>query len=78
MTPHTAALVEELVTEFFDEEIVKVIQGAAEVSADLLKLPFDHIFFTGSPAVGKIVMKAAAEHLTSVTVCNNNCYTTNH
>src|SRR5204863_695653 len=39
-----------------------------EVSQHLLKLPFDHIFFTGSPAIGKIVMKAAAENLTSVTL----------
>ena len=68
MTPNTSALIEELMAEFFKEEVVKVIQGGVGVSSDLLKLPFDHIFFTGSPTVGKIVMKAAAEHLTSVTL----------
>lgn len=68
MTPHTAALIENLVEEVFKEDEVAVFQGDARVSQALLALPFDHIFFTGSPQVGKIVMKAAAEHLTSVTL----------
>lgn len=68
MTPHCARLMETFVDELFDEDEVTVVQGAVQTSQDLLALPFDHIFFTGSPAVGKIVMNAAAKHLTSVTL----------
>ncbi len=67
-TPHTAGLINTLIKEFFEEDLVTVIEGGVEVTSALLKLPFDHIFFTGSTAVGKIVMKAAAENLTSVTL----------
>jgi len=42
--------------------------GEKEVASELLSLPFDHIFFTGSPTIGKIVMRAAAQHLSSVTL----------
>ena len=68
MTPHCAQLMEEIVAEIFDEDEISVVQGAVETSQHLLSLPFDHIFFTGSPSVGKIVMRAASEHLTSVTL----------
>ena len=68
MTPHTSELVSQMISELFDPNEVAVVSGEVEVSTELLKLPFDHIFFTGSPAVGKIVMKAAAENLTSVTL----------
>jgi aldehyde dehydrogenase (NAD+) len=68
MTPHTSALLRRMMAEIFDTHTVTVIEGGVEVSQMLLSKPFDHIFFTGSPAVGKIVMKAAAEHLTSVTL----------
>jgi aldehyde dehydrogenase (NAD+) len=68
ITPHTSALINSMVSEFFDKELVHVIEGGQEISVELLKLPFDHIFFTGSPAVGKVVMRAAAENLTSVTL----------
>lgn len=67
-TPHTSSLIKRMCEEVFDIKAVTVIEGGPEVSQSLLALPFDHIFFTGSPAVGKIVMKAAAEHLTSVTL----------
>ena len=67
-TPHTAELINNLIKEFFEQDLVAVIEGGAETTTELLKLPFDHIFFTGSTAVGKIVMKAAAENLTSVTL----------
>lgn len=67
-TPHTTAFLRDLLTEVFDPREVTVVEGAVETSQALLKLPFDHLFFTGSPAVGKIVMRAAAEHLTSVTL----------
>jgi aldehyde dehydrogenase (NAD+) len=68
MTPHTSALIAALASDFFEEDIVKVIEGGQDVSTELLSLPFDHIFFTGSPSVGKIIMKAASENLSSVTL----------
>ncbi len=68
LTPHTSKLIAELVAAFFDEDLVTVIEGNQEASSQLLSLPFDHIFFTGSPSVGKIVMRAAAENLSSVTL----------
>ena len=67
-TPHTSALVKEIIGKVFAENEVAVIEGDYTVSCELLKLKFDHIHFTGSPAVGKVVMRAAAEHLTSVTL----------
>ena len=57
-----------MIAETFEEDTVAVIEGGAEASTHLLNLPFDHIFFTGSPSIGKIVMKAAASNLTSVTL----------
>lgn len=68
MTPSTSRVLKEMAVEIFDEDVVTVLEGGVEVSEMLLDLPFDHIFFTGSPAVGKVVMKAAAKHLTSVTL----------
>ena len=68
MTPHTSTCIRRIVADLFDESEVGVIEGDARVAEALLKKKFDHIFFTGSPAVGKIVMRAAAEHLTSVTL----------
>lgn len=68
LTPNTSALISEMAKEVFEKDIVSVVLGDASASEELLQLPFDHIFFTGSPAVGKIVMKAAAEHLSSVTL----------
>ncbi len=66
--PHTSALIKEMVETLFPEKEVAIFEGDKTVSQALLAKPFHHIFFTGSPAVGKIVMKAAAEHLTSVTL----------
>jgi aldehyde dehydrogenase (NAD+) len=68
MTPHAAAIISKIVREVFDPSEVTVIEGDAPVAQALLELPFDHIFFTGSPAIGKVVMAAAAKHLTSVTL----------
>lgn len=67
-TPHTSALIAAMAKEIFDETEVTVVEGDASISQYLTSLSFDHIFFTGSPAVGKLVMKAAAENLTSVTL----------
>lgn len=68
MTPHTSALLKKMLSELFEENEVAVFEGDASVSQILLNQPFNHIFFTGSPAVGKIVMSAAAKNLTSVTL----------
>lgn len=68
VTPHTSSLIASMVDEIFEKDVVSVVLGDASVSEELLRLPFDHIFFTGSPSVGKIVMKAAAENLASVTL----------
>ncbi len=68
MTPHTSALIKRMIEELYESHYIAVFEGEIEVSQYLLSKPFDHIFFTGSPAVGKIIMKAAAEHLSSVTL----------
>lgn len=68
MTPHLSALMVKIVREIFAEDEVAIFEGDAKVSTALLDLPFDHVFFTGSPAIGKVVMAAAAKHLTSVTL----------
>ena len=68
MTPASAACMKRILAEVFDESEVAVIEGDAAVAEALLKKKFDHIFFTGSPGVGRLVMKAAAEHLTPVTL----------
>lgn len=65
-TPATAALFQKYVPQYFEPENVTVVTGGREEIAELLALPFDFIFFTGSSAVGKIVMRAAAENLTPV------------
>jgi aldehyde dehydrogenase (NAD+) len=68
MTPHLSAVMVKITKEVFTEDEVAIFEGDARVSTALLALPFDHIFFTGSPAIGKVVMAAAAKHLTSVTL----------
>jgi len=68
MTPNASAWMKRFIGDLFEENEVAVIEGDAPVAENLLRKKFDHIFFTGSPAVGKIVMHAAAEHLTSVTL----------
>jgi aldehyde dehydrogenase (NAD+) len=68
LTPHLSAVMAQIVAEVFAPDEVALFQGEAAVSQALLELPFDHIFFTGSPAIGKVVMAAAAKNLTSVTL----------
>ncbi len=65
---HTAAAVAEIISRNFDERYIAVVQGGVQTSQTLLAQKFDYIFFTGSTQVGKTVMKAAAEHLTPVTL----------
>jgi aldehyde dehydrogenase (NAD+) len=67
-TPNTSAYLKELLGTVFPTNELAVVQGDYTVSAELLKLKFDHIHFTGSPAVGKHVMRAAADNLASVTL----------
>jgi len=68
LAPVTAKVVEEMINSHFDAGIIKVVIGGVDTAQALLAFPFDYIFFTGSPKVGKLVMKAAAEHLTPVTL----------
>lgn len=68
MAPHTAAFIHSMISALFPPEEVVVVEGDADIARQLLELPFDHIFFTGSPKVGKLVMAAAAKHLASVTL----------
>ncbi len=65
---HTSALLAKLMTQTFSADYVNVIEGGVETAQALLAESFDHIFFTGSSAVGQVVMRAAAEHLTPVTL----------
>ena len=64
--PATTSVLLELVPRYFDPSAVTAVAGGKEPNTELLKLPFDFIFFTGSTVVGKIVAKAAAENLTPV------------
>lgn len=67
-TPQVNAVIGRIVAAVFDPSEVAMVEGAVATSQRLLALPFDHVFFTGSPEVGKIVMAAAARHLASVTL----------
>lgn len=68
MTPNVSKAIKGMIGELFPVEEVAVFEGDSTMATRLLALPFNHIFFTGSPAVGKIVMTAAAKHLASVTL----------
>jgi aldehyde dehydrogenase (NAD+) len=68
LCPNTARIAGEIVREVFDENEVALFEGDVSVAEALLELPFNHIFFTGSTRVGKIVMAAAARHLATVTL----------
>jgi aldehyde dehydrogenase (NAD+) len=66
--PHTANIIEEIISSVFPMELVKVIKGDADTAKNLLKLKWDYIFYTGSTKVGKIIAKAAAKNLTPTTL----------
>jgi aldehyde dehydrogenase (NAD+) len=68
LAPVTSAVILKLITDVFQENEIAVIEGDASVSTALLALPFNHIFFTGSTRIGKVVMTAAAKHLATVTL----------
>lgn len=68
LSPATSALLVKLISENFDPAEIACIPGDAETAKTLLDLPFDHIFFTGSTHIGKVVMAAAAKNLSSITL----------
>jgi aldehyde dehydrogenase (NAD+) len=68
VSPNCAAVIEEAMSKYFDSDVVGIVQGAAEETTAVLKERFDHILYTGNAAVGRIVMTAAAKHLTPVTL----------
>jgi aldehyde dehydrogenase (NAD+) len=68
LCPATASVAAEIIREVFEENEVALFEGDVDVAQALLDLPFNHIFFTGSTRVGKIVMQAAARHLSTVTL----------
>ena len=66
--PEMSKVVAELVRSIFDSDYITVVEGGAQTSQELLAQKFDHIFFTGGTEIGRIVMQAAAKHLTPVTL----------
>ncbi|MBM7713717.1 aldehyde dehydrogenase (NAD+) [Bacillus thermophilus] len=68
LTPRTSAVFAKMIQDVFPRKYIAVVQGGVETSEALLREKFDKIFFTGSVSVGKVVMKAAARHLTPVTL----------
>jgi coniferyl-aldehyde dehydrogenase len=68
LTPQTSDLLKRLVREHFDPEVMSVVTGGPEVGEAFSRLPFDHILFTGSTHLGRIIMKAAAENLVPLTL----------
>ncbi|MDC8832187.1 aldehyde dehydrogenase family protein [Alteromonas gilva] len=68
LAPASAAIMGRLIPRYLDGDAVSVIEGDKDVATRLLAMPFDHIFYTGGENVGKIVMQAAAKHLTPVTL----------
>ncbi len=68
LAPHTSQTIADMIAEYFPDTYIAVVQGDAEASTALLKERFDYIFYTGSTHVGRLVMQAAADHLTPVTL----------
>jgi len=68
LAPATAQALEDAVAEFFDPEVLTVVQGGLELSSAFAAMPWDHLTFTGSPRVGRIVAQAAAKNLVPVTL----------
>jgi aldehyde dehydrogenase (NAD+) len=68
LAPHTSSIIAEMIGKYFDPTYIAILEGGVETNQKLLMEKFDHIFFTGGTAVGKIIMEAAAKHLTPVTL----------
>lgn len=64
----TSRIIKSIINNVFPKNIVEVVEGDASVATDLLQLPFNHIFYTGSGSIAKIILRAAAENLTPVTL----------
>ena len=68
LAPASAELLQKIIADYFPEDYVAVVTGDAKVAAEFAASPFDHLIFTGSTRVGKLVMRAASENLTPVTL----------
>ncbi|MCU0570472.1 MAG: aldehyde dehydrogenase [Oculatellaceae cyanobacterium Prado106] len=68
LAPQTSRAIANLIRQTFEPQYISVVEGGVETSQALLQERFDHIFFTGGTAIGKVVMTAAAQHLTPVTL----------
>ncbi|MDO7906281.1 aldehyde dehydrogenase [Paenibacillus sp. JX-17] len=68
IVPHVSAVLSEMIGSTFDPAYIRCVEGGVETNTSLIHAPFDYIFFTGSVAVGRIVMEAAARHLVPVTL----------
>ncbi|MEB3182027.1 MAG: aldehyde dehydrogenase [Nostocaceae cyanobacterium] len=68
ISEHTSRTIAEIIGKYFDPAYITVVEGGVETSQQLLAEKFDHIFFTGGTGIGKIIMAAAAKHLTPVTL----------
>lgn len=68
LAPATSAVLADLIPRYLDPDAVRVVEGAVDITTELLAQPWDHILFTGSTQVGRVVMEAAAKHLTPVTL----------
>lgn len=68
LAPATSSLLAQLIPQYLDNNAISVVEGGVEETTALLALPFDHIMYTGNGQVGRIVMAAAAKHLTPVTL----------
>lgn len=67
-TQETTQVMKDIFEEFFDDKFIKLVEGEREEVSQLIHMPFDYIFFTGSVPVGKVVMKAASENLVPITL----------
>uniref|UniRef100_A0A8C8LT51 Aldehyde dehydrogenase n=1 Tax=Oncorhynchus tshawytscha TaxID=74940 RepID=A0A8C8LT51_ONCTS len=65
---HTAKVMEDLLPAYIDKELYPVVTGGVSETQELLRQRFDHVFYTGNSMVGKLVMEAAAKHLTPITL----------
>jgi aldehyde dehydrogenase (NAD+) len=68
ISPNTSRLIAKMIDELFHEDEIAVFEGGKSVAHQLLKKPFDHIFFTGSSAIGKIIMQEASNNLSTLTL----------
>jgi aldehyde dehydrogenase (NAD+) len=68
LAPACSAVLARLVPRYLDNDAITLVEGGVPETTALLELPYDHVFFTGSTAVGRVVMQAAAKHLTPVTL----------